>query len=193
VRNYLNSLSPIKTIILSEAFENHSNRLFQSIHYEAYCIESGYRFYNITFSDMAIYYRGTQSSLGTALLRSVPKCIFNNRKFQFIGIRQDSQSSVHLEWACKLFPVVFVGGWNFRVHDLTEKWRDYFISKYRIKDRFLQDVKLVRQITQWKLDDYIVVGVHIRRGDYRTYENGRFFYLDCTYKRFAVLLAKIIE
>lgn len=183
----------MKLVILSEAFENHSNRLFQSIHYEAYCIERGYRFYNTTFSDMATYYRGTKTNLGTCLLNSVPKSIFNNKNFKSIGIRQDSKDPSHIEWAYKLFPAVFVGGWDFRVHNLTEKLQDYFISKYTIKDRFLQGVNLVQHISQWKLDNYVVLGVHIRRGDYRTYENGRFFYSDCTYRHFAALLTKMLE
>lgn len=179
-------------IVLSEAFANHSNRLFQAIQYEAFCIEHGHRFCNISFLDMANYYKGCKVGPWSALLSRVPKCLFNNNTLVHLGIRQDSLSLSHLHWACELFPVVFVGGFSFWVGDLTLKYRNYFIEKYAIKDEFLNNVALVHEIQEWRSCGFTVIGLHIRRGDYRQYLNGRYCYDDYTYARYAKELSILL-
>jgi hypothetical protein len=195
----LNMLRPFRfsvakpTVILSDPFENHSNRLFQALHYEAFCIEHGYPFLNIAFLDMAKYYKGCRIGPRTALLSRVPKRLFNNRKLVHVGVRQDSQSQSHLHWACQLFPVVFVGGFNFWVHELTTKYQNYFVKKYALKACFLNDVPLVHKINEWKSSGHAVVGLHIRRGDYQYYRNGRYFYDDSIYANLSVRFATMLS
>ena len=194
----LEAMTPSNTakliIILTESYGNHSNRLFQAIHFEAYCIEHGHKFYNATFLDMGHLYpnikTGWLSAAISVLARLLNRRVLN-RIARVVGARQDPHIVSDIERATK-FPIVFVGGWNFRVHDLTEKFQNYFIEKYSIDKNLLLDIQLVAQIARWKLDNNIVIGLHIRRGDYKTWQNGRYFYPDAVYERYVNLLSDLI-
>jgi hypothetical protein len=108
-----------------------------------------------------------------------------------IRVEQNPMSVSDIERAIKI-PIVFVGGWDFRVHDLTKKFQNYFIEKYSIDKSLLVGIELAVSIPEWKLDHNIVIGLHIRRGDYKTWQNGRYFYSDSVYEHYANLLRDII-
>lgn len=175
-------------IILTKSYGNHSNRLFQAIHYEAYCIEHGYKFYNATFSDIGHFYPNIKVGGLSAAISVVARLLPDNR---IIRITQDPMSVSDIERATKS-PIVFVSGWNFRVRDLTKKFQNYFIEKYSIDKSLLVGIELVAQIPEWKLDHIIVIGLHIRRGDYKNWRNGRYFYSDSVYEHYANLLSDLI-
>ena len=42
----------MKIVILLEKYGDHCNRLFQSLHYHAYCIENDYVFINLTLLNL---------------------------------------------------------------------------------------------------------------------------------------------
>jgi len=70
--------------------------------------------------------------------------------------------------------IVFVNGWNFRAPTLVqrhaEKIRPYFRPIAEFEQASRQAVQRLRQQAD------VVVGVHIRRGDYRTFREGAYFY-----------------
>jgi len=70
--------------------------------------------------------------------------------------------------------IVFVNGWNFRAPALVqrhaEKIRPYFRPIAEFEQASCQAVRRLRQQAD------VVVGVHIRRGDYRTFREGVYFY-----------------
>jgi len=70
--------------------------------------------------------------------------------------------------------IVFVNGWNFRAPALVqrhaEKIRPYFRPVAEFEQASRQAVQRLRQQAD------LVVGVHIRRGDYRTFREGVYFY-----------------
>jgi hypothetical protein len=78
--------------------------------------------------------------------------------------------------------MTLVGGWDFRVHDLTEKYQDHFTKKYSIDEILIGHNSLAKQMAEWKSDGFTVVGVHIRRGDYREFMDGRYYYSDFIYE-----------
>ena len=54
----------------------------------------------------------------------------------------------------------------------AEKIRWYF----RPQDQIIEEVK--RQLLEVRKNTDLVVGVHIRRGDYKTWKNGQFYFED---------------
>ena len=69
---------------------------------------------------------------------------------------------------------VLVNGWNFRAPALVERHAD------RIRSYF-QPIQLIDQASQRSVDDLrrqaeVIVGVHIRRGDYCMWKGGKCFY-----------------
>jgi hypothetical protein len=88
---------------------------------------------------------------------------------------------------------IYVGGWYFRVNDLAEKYQDYFIEKYTLKDKYIKNNTLMNLINDMREKGTLVVGVHIRRGDYRYWGNGKYYFDDNVYKNYMHTLAGEIK
>jgi hypothetical protein len=75
--------------------------------------------------------------------------------------------------------IVFVNGWTFRAPGLVkrhaEKIKSYFRPAAGIEQASRQAVDCLRQHAD------IVVGVHIRQGDYRTFREGTYFFAVAQY------------
>lgn len=73
---------------------------------------------------------------------------------------------------------VLVTGWSVRFPDLFQKYKDEIVSLFefnaQVRDRVSANMKQSKPET-------VKLGVHIRRGDYRTWCGGRFFFDDEQY------------
>lgn len=69
---------------------------------------------------------------------------------------------------------LIVEGWYARWYDLFVKYKQDIISLFAFNDAIEQHVSGL-------LDDSLRLGVHIRRGDYKTWMGGRFLYTDEQY------------
>ena len=178
-------------IILANRFGNHSNRLFQNIHFEAFCKEYGIEYINPSFSDMHKYYKYscklTKGLKGVVYLNNIFFKIVKNilKKVNIIGgnIVSFDDADIQSNNVAQLLPTgklhdIYVGGWNFRVLELTEKYQDYFIEKYTLKSKFIKSNELLDKMKQLKADGQLVIGIHIRRGDYIGWENGKYYFGD---------------
>lgn len=74
---------------------------------------------------------------------------------------------------------IMVQGWNVRFYDLFEK----YIDEIRHEFSFLPSIcrKTGRKLDEVSGKDAMRIGLHIRRGDYARWQNGRFFYDDDQY------------
>jgi len=71
---------------------------------------------------------------------------------------------------------VLVTGWNVRFPDLFEKYKDEIISLFEFMPKIQLNVdKIISSSNSIKL------GVHIRRGDYKTWCRGKYYYDDEQY------------
>jgi len=175
-------------IVLYRSFGNHSNRLFQNLHFQAYCIENRIEYANPTFLDMEKYYCSpvdTKYVCKAILLR-----IIVNRYLSRLGLignllnfNNDIDSKNEL---LKTNPdqKYYVEGWGFRVHDLTAKYQDLFIEKYSLKEEYYLNNRLYKKIQDIDRDTTSIIGVHIRRGDYKKHQNGRYFFNDDVYQKY---------
>jgi len=180
-------------IILYSAYGNHSNRLLQNIHFEAFCKEYNIDFINSTFSDMKKYYSINRQHYGRfdyilqkfPLMLKVFKLVLKIMKklnlVEFVSCNEDQDNTAKLLALLSTPRCLLVGGWYFRDHDLTKKYQDYFISKYSLKEEYYKNNLLLNKINKLKESDKIVVGIHIRRGDYKYWMEGKYYFDDNVY------------
>lgn len=78
--------------------------------------------------------------------------------------------------------LVFVGGWSYRCNNLTKKHQLKLSRFYSInKPLDLRERALINMLRSRKNSGTFLVGVHVRRGDYKQFCNGRYWYEDRQY------------
>jgi hypothetical protein len=176
-------------IVLFNAYGNHSNRLFQNLHFEAFCYENAIEYFNPTFSDIAYLYKNpvkSKYSLFCSVLRQKPirklrKILrFNN----IISFNNESENNIQaLSVLHGKMKNVYVEGWGFRAYKETQKHYHYFQEKYSLKEEYYSKNIILLQINKLKESGKIIVGIHVRRGDYANFEEGNYFYSDTIYNQ----------
>jgi hypothetical protein len=76
-------------------------------------------------------------------------------------------------------PVVFVYGRFFRDYENLEKYQDSIRNYFKPLPKIQKNVEMHCRLA--KQDADVVVGVHIRRGDYVEFAEGKYFYSDQDY------------
>lgn len=76
---------------------------------------------------------------------------------------------------------IVVSGWYARFYDDFIKYRAEIVDLFTIDSKFSQPVDDYLARTENTDTKVLRLGVHIRRGDYRTWADGRFFYDDDVY------------
>jgi hypothetical protein len=79
-------------------------------------------------------------------------------------------------------------GWKFRANDLVKKQYEEIRKVFKISEEY----QLILNNYFYKIDktNKLLVGVHIRRGDYKTFENGIYYYTDEQYLTYMNAVAK---
>lgn len=173
-------------IILCQRYGNHANRLMQNIHLEIFCRENGIRFINADFEDMVPYFNGTKSVRFAKALRFLSR-VFRSKIMS-------CQHEVELDDIKEQIVdkrIQFVNGFGYRSYKLIEKYHDYISKKYSVKEE-LRDKQLLGVINQKKKEGKVLVGIHIRRTDYKEYKNGKYYYSLAQYKQIIVNLRDLI-
>ena len=174
-------------IILVESFGNNSNRLFQNAHYEAYSLEKGVKYVNLTMKDYCSVY----PELRMGGWRFLSFFVMALRKLGIIKYQSFSNSR-QLDAAIR-WPLTFVGGWSYRDDDLTAKFRQKIAKRYEIDFSNILDNHAYEFIVNRKSKGIAVVGIHVRRGDYSDWEGGRYHYDDSVYLKYIGLISEALK
>ena len=197
---------------------NHSNRLLQNLHFEAFCKEHNFEYYNQTFCNMADFYAAPCNIQSSSFLKFLQidllgKIFHNSRVVKKIFsviwllskiscikfVRFDKENEQHLSEtrllkAFEKHNTVYTAGWWFRAPDLAEKYRSEMQKNYALKPIFYNENSLVKKINALKTEGYMLIGIHIRRGDYRKWRGGKHCYDDDVYEKIMQnISAKISE
>ena len=165
----------MKIIILIEKYGNHCNRLFQSLHFHSLAIEKNAKFINLSLIGNLKFdnkFFLLIDFLNNSLLKIASNIlsIFNKNNiivFKFKGF----------------FEIIIVRGWDFRREKLTKKYWNELIKIYRFKKKVdKKNLTLIRKLDYNKKKGKFIVGIHIRRGDYKEWKNGIFYFDDIFYK-----------
>lgn len=77
---------------------------------------------------------------------------------------------------------LIVEGWGVRFYELFLKYIDEIRSLFAFNENIQAKARQILQATD--TEGGIRLGIHIRRGDYKTWQNGRYYYDDDVYMRF---------
>ena len=100
-----------------------------------------------------------------AKLRLIPTVVFDGK-----GSKQMETIEAHKH--------ILATGWSVRFPDLFQKYKTEIVNLFE----FVPQVRShVAEVIQASDKDIVKLGVHIRRGDYRTWCNGRFYFNDEDY------------
>lgn len=185
-------------VLLYKRFGDKSNRLLQNIHFEAYCKHNNIEYHNLEFYDMEDYYgikdKYSFKKLPNFLLPpintrySIIESISNFcKKLHIKNYLIYDYMDINLRENIELYDsqilsnknkTIFVSGWDFRVTNLVYQYRDYFIKKYIPINLNSEEYNNIKN----RFADYdLKVGIHIRRGDYKVWNNGNYYYDDEVY------------
>jgi len=95
---------------------------------------------------------------------------------------ETSLEAVKTKVIIKSFNIQFIKGWYFtRYPHVLEKYRPYFQKKYALPQYVYKDNPIYKKIKSLDTNKYAIVGIHIRRGDYKLFFDGKFYYTDDVY------------
>ena len=201
-----------KKLIVLESYGDHSNRLLQSINYEAFCRENNIFYVNPSFKNMVSYYEGCRlchpgyymiqkvfsfNVIGRVLRKlKITKGAFMIgqifERFGFIKIIKCDICSVDytnvLLKAFEMWNTVYVTGWFFWPL-LVQKHTAFFHDKYKLKEKYFLNNTMYHKIMKLKKEKTLI-GIHIRRGNYK---RSKFYYDNETYHRFIENMKQIIK
>ena len=175
------------------------NSLFLFSHFIAYSLESNVSLMNLTFYEYADYFKSTKDSvlfrfpekkglismhslrkpayyffhfIGRVIDRlgldnSVANCIHLNLNETFILHEEKNQKKLHSSF-------VFAQGWLFRCMPYLKKHQDFIRNYFHLIGQHQQNVD--RVIAASRADCEVLIGLHIRHGDYARFEGGKYFY-----------------
>ncbi len=188
-------------IVVSNKPGQLGNLLFIYGHFLAYGKEQDVRIVNPAFYEYRSYFASTA---GFSLYRNkaaytccymLSRLLFRlrvkNRLISMMALNWDEAAD--LEKAPELKSTVcFVQGWLFRSDRLFKKHeamiRDFFapgVSFQKALDLFFE-----KHVSD---QDETLIGIHIRRGDYKTFEEGKYFYAVEDYSRIIQQLALLFK
>src|SRR5439155_24817927 len=113
-------------------------------------------------------------------------CNFFSRAASKLRINNRFISCLHLGWDEKIdldnptnrflfrSHFSFVQGWLFRAPDLLQKYRDQIINYFKLTEKHRNNIDVLIAVARKDID--ILVGIHIRQGDYKIFENGKYYY-----------------
>jgi Glycosyl transferase family 11 len=166
-------------LIVLEGAGNHSNRLFQNLHFEALCLEHGYRYYNPTLNDICVFYNRAPFHLNKTYEKAIRYLIRKN-VLKTIDFNAEQEATQKGEWMNSMLAkrkIIAVKGWYYWNSLLTKKHREHFQNKYQLKKDLIIKINLFKEYENYDL----ILGVHIRRGDYKEWLDGKYYYDDDVY------------
>lgn len=177
---FLNRFFP-NTVILCGRNGDHCNRLFQSIHFHAFCLENDLCFWNPTLLGM-LRQSGLISPRWGNICNTALRQI--SRVLQLFGINHCWQLEPTIRQRLQL-----VGGWSYRCNALTSRYRTTFQQVYRLRQKLNHaEADLLSSLQCAKASGAVVVGLHVRRGDYKDFKGGRYYFSNAVYAQIVTRL-----
>lgn len=194
----------MKRILIADRNGQLGNRLFLFAHFIAIGMKTGRRVVNPLFDELSDYFEcasrnsydglPVSSRIGprwfnSAFVRILPKAIgllfrlapvtpwyrivrLYKRTDRHIAYFQFYEMDSEPEFADEARHLL-VQGWSFRAFSALKKYQDRIRPLFRLRTDWQQKVDAYR--ASLPAAD-ITIGVHLRRGDYRTFLGGKFFY-----------------
>ena len=166
----------MKIIIIIEKYGGFCNRLFQSLHYSAFSIENNIYFFNpsmlglLRFDNKLYYFLDKVNNFFLSIISKFIKYLTAKDQICFYFNEKNY--------------IKIVNGWDFRENQLTKKYHKELKEIYTFKKKnFKRNTKsLVDYLETLKNKGKYLIGLHIRRNDYKLWNDGKFYFSDEFYE-----------
>jgi len=166
----------MRIIILIEKYGGYCNRLFQSLHYQAFAIENDIYFLNpsmlglLKFNNSFYYFLDKVNNFFLSFLSRAIRYFFGKNE---VILQINSNNYIRI-----------VNGWDFRENQLTEKHHEKLKQIYTFKKNKISKKAnlLANYLEQQKNKGKYLIGLHIRRSDYKLWNNGKYYFSDQYYE-----------
>jgi hypothetical protein len=175
-------------VILTEPYGQTSNQFFQHIHLDSFCRDHGICFYNDFLSVYYNDYPNLKLENSKNLYKYLLKSFF---KFKLSGYSFDEEKD-NESYKSKILNsrILYCRGWSFRSPETLAKYRSYYL---KIFNPNIDKASLERLWLSKSNVDEKIIAVHIRRGDYKTFMNGAYFYANSVYSEKMLQLASLFN
>ena len=163
-------------VVLTSPYGQTSNQFFQHIHLDSFCRDNGIEFYNKFLLAHSVHYPNLKLQQATKRIRWIAQmgALLKLAGVEFGDELQNEQYKLMILKS----KFLFCNGWIFRSHETTAKYRSYYQQLFdpAIDKKTVDKLWLSKTSSSEK-----IIGVHIRRGDYKTFAEGIYFYEDVVY------------
>lgn len=156
------------------------NNILQYGHVYAWGREHGRATMSLRFAHKFPFFRISHSFLHNFIVYSLVKLAAQMKWLPTVTYYIQEEHSPEKEAAIERSRHVIVEGWGIRFYDLFEKYKDEIVNLFAFDKRIEKHV--AKKLSA--LSNDILLGVHIRRGNYDTFYGGRYFYDDTVYIEF---------
>ena len=196
-------------LVIGEKFGRLANRIWLFAHVIAHARDSGSRAWNPCFDEYSEYFTNTRNRLVpsyplsrtslpgnpssraiaySAFARGVSAFTTRSRESRFHSIvltdvneTYDLASPEFAELECRK-KVIVRGGWRFRDYAAFDRHEDAIRDFFRPADEIATAVNRITTKARENAD--VLVGLHMRAGDYRTFLGGKYYYPPLSYRAF---------
>ncbi len=167
----------MKIVILIEKYGGFCNRLFQSLHYHAYSINQDEYFYNPTmigllkFDNFFSYFIDRINNFFLKIFSKFLNVFFKNNECCFYFNKNNY--------------IKFVKGWDFRDYELTVQYHKKLKNFYSFEKSSMskQSIFILKYINKLRNKGKFIIGLHIRRNDYASWNDGKYYFSDKFYNK----------
>ncbi len=203
----------MKTVLIADKNGQLGNQLFLFAHFISNAIENNYRLYFPAFNELSVYFENASenrygsypirnrffksnvlNNAGMLLLKYTVAVLYRTipvtKWYRIIRLYQRHDLNINHysfydieveEEFSKKENLLILQGWSFRSPKCVNKHRDKVRNLFHLRKEWRDRVAAF--ISESRKDCDMLVGVHVRRGDYKTFLNGIYFYDDETYRR----------
>ncbi len=197
-------------IIISSKPGQLGNRLIVFAHFIAFSLEHKIKIYNPSFDEYSVHFVNTKMTLiaehplgklrlgflgrwfrslcyrmAFLISRILSRLKVNNRFIRIVEIDWSEKVDLNTTEFIRLAQntvFLFVHGWQFRDSDNIVKHGRAIANYLAPLASYEQNIK--RKIDSVRKADELLIGVHIRQGDYKEFEGGKYYYTTEEYAGF---------
>ena len=157
------------------------NNLLQYAHVYAWGREHGRKVISMRFSYKYQYFHICHTNLTGFAWYLFAKYMAALKLLPTASFKYSDCDREALERKMLRYKHIVVSGWNVRFYDLFLKYRQEICQLFTLDSQYTEPVR--KKLEQMKGNDIIRLGVHIRRGVYTQWFDGKYYFEDEVYGR----------
>lgn len=167
------------------------NNLLQYAHVYAWGREHGRKVMSMRFSYKYRFFKISHSEYVSFPLYVIVKYLAALKLFPKASFKKSDCDKGALERKMLRHSNIVVSGWFVRFYDLFMKYIDEIRDLFTLDREYTEPVRIKMQNCEQKDSDIVRIGVHIRRGDYKEWRDGRYYYSDEQYAACIIKMASL--